>query len=105
VKIVAGQELAVFQWLAHEQGQLETDLVAQLVQLKAGLEAESEVAIVFGAEVTGAAIAQVVAFGSKLPGKTRYLALGDYANSRGAADMGLLPDRLPGYAYVDDAKA
>jgi NADH-quinone oxidoreductase subunit G len=105
VKIVAGQELAVFQWLAHEQGQLETDLVAQLVQLKAGLEAESEVAIVFGAEVTGAAIAQVVAFGSKLPGKTRYLALGDYANSRGAADMGLLPDRLPGYAYVDDANA
>ena len=26
------------------------------------------------------------------------MALGDYANSRGAADMGLLPDRLPGYA-------
>jgi NADH-quinone oxidoreductase subunit G len=105
VKIAAGQELAVFKWLAHEEGQLATELVEQLVQLKAGLEAQSDVAIVFGAEVTGAAIAQVVAFGSKLPGKTRYMALGDYANSRGAADMGVLPDRLPGYAYVDDAKA
>src|SRR5260370_21538983 len=28
------------------------------------------------------------------------MALGDYANSRGAADMGVLPDRFPGYAYV-----
>jgi NADH-quinone oxidoreductase subunit G len=104
VKIAAGQGLAAFKWLAHEEGQLATELVEQLVQLKAALEAESDVAIVFGAEVTGATIAQVVAFGSKLPGKTRYMALGDYANSRGAADMGILADRLPGYAYVDDAR-
>lgn len=33
------------------------------------------------------------------------MALGDYANSRGAADMGLLPDRFPGYAYIEDASA
>jgi NADH-quinone oxidoreductase subunit G len=33
-----------------------------------------------------------------LHGKVRYMALGDYANSRGAADMGVLPDRGPGYA-------
>src|SRR5881275_3448038 len=33
------------------------------------------------------------------------MALGDYSNSRGAADMGLLPDRFPGYAHVDDVKA
>jgi NADH-quinone oxidoreductase subunit G len=46
-----------------------------------------------------------VNFGSKLPGKTRYMALGDYANSRGAADMGVLPDRLPGYGYTDNAAA
>ena len=31
------------------------------------------------------------------------MALGDYANSRGAADMGVLPDRLPGYAPLADA--
>jgi len=105
VKIAPGQEHAIFKWLAHEEGQLAPELVEQLVQLKATLEAEGEVAIVFGAELSGAAIATLVAFGSKLPGKTRYMALGDYSNSRGAADMGLLPDRFPGYAHVDDAKA
>ncbi len=102
-KVGKNQEAAALRWLAHEEGQLPSALVEQLVQLKAGLEAESDVAIVFGAEVSGAAITQLVAFGSKLPGKTRYMALGDYANSRGAADMGILPDRLPGYAYLDNA--
>src|SRR5438445_10017282 len=96
---------AALRYLAHEEGQLAPVVVEQLVQLKAGLEAQSDVAIVFGAEVSGAAIAQLVAFGSKLPGKTRYMALGDYANSRGAADMGVLPDRLPGYAYVGNPRA
>jgi NADH-quinone oxidoreductase subunit G len=105
VKIAAAQEHAILKWLAHEEGQLAPELVEQLVQLKAALEAESDVAIVFGAELSGAAIATLAAFGSKLPGKTHYMALGDYSNSRGAADMGLLPDRFPGYANVDDAKA
>ena len=105
VKVGAGQEVAALRWLAHEEGQLAPDLIEQLVQLKAALEAGSDVAIVFGAEISGAAIAALVAFGSKLPGKTRYMALGDYANSRGAADMGVLPDRLPGYAYVGSPHA
>jgi len=105
VRIAAGQEPTVLQWLAHEEGQLAPELVEQLVQLKAALEAESDVAIVCGAEISGAAFATLVAFGSKLPGKTGYMTLGDYSNSRGAADMGVLPDRLPGYAHVDDAKA
>jgi len=105
VKIQSGHEGAALGYLAHEQGNLAPGLVEQLVQLKAALEAESDVAIVFGEEVSGAAITQLVNFGSKLPGKTRYMALGDYANSRGAADMGVLPDRLPGYAYTDNAAA
>jgi len=105
VKLVAGQEAAAIRFMAHEEGQLPSPLVEQLVQLKAALDAEPDVAIVFGAEVTGSAIAQLVAFGSKLHGKVRYMALGDYANSRGAADMGLLPDRLPGYAHTDDSVA
>jgi NADH-quinone oxidoreductase subunit G len=105
VKIAVGQEHAVLNYLAHEQGQLASPLVEQLVQLKAALEALPDVAIVFGSELTGAAIATVVAFGSKLQGKVRYMALGDYSNSRGAADLGILPDRLPGYAHVDDSAA
>jgi NADH-quinone oxidoreductase subunit G len=103
VKIQAGHEGAALAYLAHEQGNLAPALVEQLVQLKAALEAQSDVAIVFGDQVSGAAIGLLVNFGSKLPGKTRYMALGDYANSRGAADMGVLPDRLPGYAYTDNA--
>jgi NADH-quinone oxidoreductase subunit G len=105
VKVAGAQEAAAIRWMAHEEGQLPSELVEQLVQLKAALDAQPDVAIVFGAEVTGAAIAALVAFGSKLNGKVRYMALGDYANSRGAADMGLLPDRLPGYAHVVDSAA
>src|SRR5271167_390811 len=66
------------------------------------LQGAPDVAIVFGSSVTGAAIADLVAFGGKLSGKVRYMALGDYSNSRGAADMGVLPDRLPGYGYLDN---
>ncbi len=105
VKLPAGQEAAAVRWLARGQGVLPAELVAELTSLKAKLEAESELAVVFGSELTGAAIAQLAAFGSKLPGKVRYMALGDYANSRGAADMGLLPDRFPGYARLDDRAA
>ncbi len=98
-------ETAAVRWLATGEGNLSQELTTQLAALKQELEAEPEVAIVFGAGLTGAAIANLVAFGSKLPGKVRYMALGDYANSRGAADMGLLPDRLPGYAYLDNKAA
>src|SRR5260370_663463 len=105
VKVDPGQEVGALRWLAHEEGQLAPELVEQLVLLKAGREAETDVAIVFGAEVSGAAISVLAAFASKLPGKTRYMVLGDYANSRGAADMGVLPDRLPGYAYVGNPHA
>src|SRR6202040_424462 len=105
VKVAEGQELAAIRWMGREEGPLPPDLVERLVQLKAALDAEPEVAIVFGAEISGAVIAELVFFGSKLQGKVRYMALGDYANSRGAADMGVLPDRLPGYAYTDNADA
>jgi NADH-quinone oxidoreductase subunit G len=105
VKVGKGQEDAALRWLAREEGVLAPALVEQLVSLKAALEAASDVAIVFGAEVFGATILQLIAFGSKLPGKVRYMALGDYSNSRGAADMGLLPDRLPGYSYVDNPRS
>ncbi len=98
-------EAAAVRWLATGEGNLTQELASQLGAVKQALEAESDVAIVFGSAISGAAIASLVEFGSRLPGKTRYMALGDYANSRGAADMGLLPDRLPGYSYLDDTAA
>jgi NADH-quinone oxidoreductase subunit G len=60
---------------------------------------EQNLVIIFGAELRGADIQALVDFGSKLPG-AKFVCLGDYANSRGAADMGLYPDLLPGYVPV-----
>jgi NADH-quinone oxidoreductase subunit G len=98
-------ETAAVHWLATGEGNLPQEISARLATLKSALEAEPEIAIILGSAVTGMAIKDLVDFGSKLPGKVRYMALGDYANSRGAADMGMLPDRLPGYAYLDDKSA
>jgi NADH-quinone oxidoreductase subunit G len=44
----------------------------------------------------GSGVADLVKFGSAIPG-AKFVCLADYANSRGAADMGLYPDLLPGY--------
>src|SRR6266849_7007820 len=105
VQTTEGSEPAVMHWLASGKGNLEAGVAAGLTALQAALEKESDVVIVFGSEVTGAAIRDLVAFGSRLAGQTRYMALGDYANSRGASDMGSLPERLPGYASIDDSAA
>jgi NADH-quinone oxidoreductase subunit G len=102
ILLPAGQEAAAVRWLATGEGGLPRELVEDLSALLSALEAEQDVAIVFGSELAGAAIGNLIAFGSNLPGTTRYLALGDYANSRGAADMGVLPDRLPGYAHLNN---
>ena len=60
---------------------------------------EKDLIIVFGPELRGQDIVSLVKFGNSLPG-TRYICLGDYANSRGAADMGLYPGLLPGYLPI-----
>jgi NADH-quinone oxidoreductase subunit G len=63
---------------------------------------EQNLVIIFGSEIRGADIASLVKFGSGIPG-AKFLCLADYANSRGAADMGLYPDLLPGYHPVADS--
>jgi NADH-quinone oxidoreductase subunit G len=65
---------------------------------------EKELVIVFGSELRGADIDSLIAFGAGLS-NVKYACLCDYANSRGAADMGLLPDRLPGYLPVESSGA
>ncbi len=60
------------------------------------LRGESNLVIIFGSEIRGSAIASLVKFGAGIPG-AKFICLGDYSNSRGAADMGLYPDLLPGY--------
>ncbi|MGA2435804.1 MAG: molybdopterin-dependent oxidoreductase, partial [Bryobacteraceae bacterium] len=74
--------------------------VAALEALRADLAAEPELVIVFGDAVKGGAVRQLVAFGDSLGIPVKYICLMDYANSRGAADMGLVPDLGPGYVPV-----
>ncbi len=61
--------------------------------------AEEKLVVIFGEEYRGTAVAGLVQWGLGR-GNVRFAYLGDYANSRGAADMGLMPDLLPGYVSV-----
>jgi NADH-quinone oxidoreductase subunit G len=67
--------------------------------LREKLGGEQNLVIIFSSELRGKAIADLVKFGSGISG-AKFICLGDYANSRGAADMGLYPDLLPGYHQV-----
>jgi NADH-quinone oxidoreductase subunit G len=69
---------------------------AELADLASALRAEGEVVIVFGAELQNQDIGNLVKFGTSLP-RAKFICLSDGANSRGAADMGLSPNLLPGY--------
>jgi NADH-quinone oxidoreductase subunit G len=68
-------------------------------ELRDKLRAEAGLVIIFGSEVRGAGVTALANFAAGLQG-AKLLCLGDYANSRGAADMGLYPDLLPGYHPV-----
>ncbi len=70
----------------------------------AAVLAEESLVVVFGQEFRGADIEALVAWGLKRP-NVRFAYLGDFANSRGAADMGLHPDLLPGYVPVSEPGA
>jgi NADH-quinone oxidoreductase subunit G len=63
------------------------------------LQAEKSLLVIFGQEYRGESVESLVAWGLKR-GNVRFAFLGDHANSRGAADMGLFPDLLPGYVPV-----
>ncbi len=65
------------------------------------LLAEESMVVVFGQEYRGQAVESLVEWGLQR-GNVRFAYLGDHANSRGAADMGLFPDLLPGYVPVTE---
>jgi NADH-quinone oxidoreductase subunit G len=71
--------------------------------------AEESLLIIFGHEFSTGdrgkdQIGALVSWGLKR-GNVRFAFLGDRVNSRGAADMGLLPDLLPGYVPVANGGA
>ena len=74
--------------------------------LRDRLKAEPELVIVFGDAIKGDGVGRLVDFGESLGIPVRYVCLLDYSNSRGAVDMGLLPDpgglALPEIVAGDD---
>jgi NADH-quinone oxidoreductase subunit G len=74
-----------------------------LGQMRDALAAEPELVIAFDDSIKGGQVRSLVAFGDSLGIPVRYCCLVDYSNSRGAMDMGLLPDLLPGYKPVQPA--
>lgn len=71
--------------------------------LREDLAKHESLTIVFGDSVKGDALRRLVAFGDSLGTKVQYVCLVDYSNSRGAMDMGLLPELGPGYHAAESA--
>jgi NADH-quinone oxidoreductase subunit G len=77
------------------------DYFAALDALRGRLKAEPELVIVFDDSFKGTGIRRLVDFGESLGIPVQYVCLLDYSNSRGAIDMGLAPELLPGYVPAE----
>ncbi|RRA49649.1 NADH-quinone oxidoreductase subunit NuoG [Acidipila sp. EB88] len=86
---------ALIRYLAGQESEFVPNDTA--TKFREALLAEPELVIAFGSEFRGRDLETLVAWALTLP-NCKVAALGDYVNSRGAADMGVLPDFLPGYA-------
>jgi NADH-quinone oxidoreductase subunit G len=67
-----------------------------LLALRNALQQENNLVIIFDSQIRGKDVGSLVNFGLGISG-AKFICLADYANSRGAADMGMYPDLLPGY--------
>jgi NADH-quinone oxidoreductase chain G len=101
--IPVGAESRIVAYLAGDDAAIDS-LVSDTgwQALRDKLRGEQNLVIIFGSEIRAQDIASLVKFGSAIPG-AKFVCLSDYANSRGAADMGLYPDLLPGYHPMSDA--
>jgi NADH-quinone oxidoreductase subunit G len=97
----SGAEAKAVAFLAGDDSQLDS-LVTEMTSreswtaLREKIRAEQNMVIAFGAELQGQDVQKLASLAASLAG-AKLICLGDYANSRGAADMGLYPDLLPGY--------
>jgi NADH-quinone oxidoreductase subunit G len=97
MQIPAGSEGKVAAYLAGDESAAASlgGASEAWAALRDKLKSGPNLVIIFGAELRGSEIDMLVRFGSGQSAK--FVCLADYANSRGAADMGLYPDLLPGY--------
>ncbi len=103
----AGAEAKAVAFLAGDDSQLDllvTDGTTRdaWIALRDRIRAEQNMVIAFGSELRGPEVEALVSFAASLTG-AKLICLGDYANSRGASEMGLYPDLLPGYEPVAGA--
>jgi len=103
----AGAEARAVAFLGGDESQLDslvTDATTRdaWIALREKIRAEQNMVIAFGSELRGPDIEKLVSFAATLTG-AKLICLGDYANSRGASEMGLYPDLLPGYEPVASA--
>jgi NADH-quinone oxidoreductase subunit G len=101
--IAPGSEGSFVQFLAGNDGAADATTSSNLTreglnETRDSIKNEKGLVIIFGSELRGGDVKSLVDFG--LAQGAKFICLGDYANSRGAADMGLYPDMLPGYAPV-----
>lgn len=97
------QAKAVQEIPAGDYGNLPAFLDGSSSEFAKAVLAEESLVVIFGEEFRGKDVEALVAWGLKRgpgPDSVRFAYLGDHSNSRGAADMGLLPDLLPGYVPV-----
>src|SRR5262245_8285673 len=71
VQVGVGRLTAAAHWLATGEGALDAEVLAELMSLKNALDKESDVVIVFDSELSGAAVRDLIAFGSRLAGQTK----------------------------------
>ncbi len=109
LEIPANSEPKVAAFLAGDDAAADALLAESItrdrwIDFREKLRAERNLVIIFGSELRGDAISILANFAASLPG-AKLVCLGDYANSRGAADMGLYPDLLPGYQPISAGEA
>jgi NADH-quinone oxidoreductase subunit G len=103
-QIPAGTEGKVAAFLSGNDGAVDAIVSPSTnketwISLRDKLRAEQNLIIIFGSAIRGSDITSLVGFGGGIPG-CKSICLADYSNSRGASDMGLYPDLLPGYHTV-----
>jgi NADH-quinone oxidoreductase subunit G len=110
--VAAGSEAKAVAFLAGDDSLLGSLADPQLAEgltrdgwmaLREKIRGEQNLVIVFGSELRGGDIRKLVNFAATLTG-AKLICLGDYANSRGAGEMGLYPDLLPGYEALADGR-
>jgi NADH-quinone oxidoreductase subunit G len=99
--LTAGAEAKAVAFLAGDDSLLDALVSEDMtrdawIALRETIRGEQKLVVIFGSELRGRDLEKLVSFAATLT-EAKLICLGDYANSRGASEMGLYPDLLPGY--------